>query len=146
MKLTYEEVRNILPHRYPFIMVDKIVELEAGNKAVGIKNVSGNEPFFQGHFPTEPVMPGVLQIEAMAQCGGLLVLSQVEEPERWSTYFLKIDNVKFRQKVVPGDTLLFRVELLSPVRHGISSMQGYMFVGDNVVAEATFTAQIVKNK
>ena len=88
----------------------------------------------------------MLQIEAMAQCGGLLVLSQVEEPERWSTYFLKIDGVKFRQKVVPGDTLLFRVELLAPLRHGISTMKGYMFVGDHVVSEATFTAQIVKNK
>ena len=91
-------------------------------------------------------MPGVLQIEAMAQCGGLLVLSQLEEPEKWSTYFLKIDDVKFRDKVVPGDTLLFKVELLHPVRHGISSMKGYVFVGDHVVSEATFTAQIKKNR
>ena len=91
-------------------------------------------------------MPGVLQIEAMAQCGGLLVLNTVEEPEKWSTYFLKIDDVKFRQKVVPGDTLLFKVDLLAPVRHGISTMKGYMFVGDQVVSEATFTAQIIKNK
>lgn len=138
-------IRELLPHRYPMQLVDKVVAMGA-TTIVGVKNITANEPFFQGHFPQEPVMPGVLQIEAMAQCGGLLVLSQVEEPERWSTYFLRIDNVKFRQKVVPGDTLLFRVELLSPVRHGISSMQGYMFVGDNVVAEATFTAQIVKNK
>ena len=138
-------IRELLPHRYPMQLVDKVVVMGA-TTIVGVKNITANEPFFQGHFPQEPVMPGVLQIEAMAQCGGLLVLSQVEEPERWSTYFLKIDNVKFRQKVVPGDTLLFRVELLSPVRHGISSMQGYMFVGDYVVAEATFTAQIVKNK
>ena len=138
-------IRELLPHRYPMQLVDKVVAMGA-TTIVGVKNITANEPFFQGHFPQEPVMPAVLQIEAMAQCGGLLVLSQVEEPERWSTYFLKIDNVKFRQKVVPGDTLLFRVELLSPVRHGISSMQGYMFVGDNVVAEATFTAQIVKNK
>lgn len=138
-------IRELLPHRYPMQLVDKVVAMGA-TTIVGVKNITANEPFFQGHFPQEPVMPGVLQIEAMAQCGGLLVLSQVEEPERWSTYFLKINNVKFRQKVVPGDTLLFRVELLSPVRHGISSMQGYMFVGDNVVAEATFTAQIVKNK
>ena len=138
-------IRELLPHRYPMQLVDKVVAMGA-TTIVGVKNITANEPFFQGHFPQEPVMPGVLQIEAMAQCGGLLVLSQVEEPERWSTYFLKIDNVKFRQKVVPGDTLLFRVELLNPVRHGISSMQGYMFVGDNVVAEATFTAQIVKNK
>ena len=113
---------------------------------VGLKNISSDEPFFQGHFPSEPVMPGVLQVEAMAQCGGLLVLSQLEEPERWSTYFLRINDVKFRQKVVPGDTLLFKVELLAPVRHGISSMKGYAFVGDNVVTEASFTAQIIKNK
>ena len=116
-------IRELLPHRYPMQLVDKVVAMGA-TTIVGVKNITANEPFFQGHFPQEPVMPGVLQIEAMAQCGGLLVLSQVEEPERWSTYFLKIDNVKFRQKVVPGDTLLFRVELLSPVRHGISSRQG----------------------
>ena len=138
-------IRELLPHRYPMQLIDKVVAM-GSNSIVGVKNVTANEPFFQGHFPQEPVMPGVLQIEAMAQCGGLLVLSQVEEPERWSTYFLKIDDVKFRQKVVPGDTLLFRVELLNPVRHGISSMKGYIFVGDQVVAEATFTAQIVKNK
>ena len=138
-------IRELLPHRYPMQLIDKVVAM-GSNSIVGVKNVTANEPFFQGHFPQEPVMPGVLQIEAMAQCGGLLVLSQVEEPERWSTYFLKIDDVKFRQKVVPGDTLLFRVELLNPVRHGISSIKGYIFVGDQVVAEATFTAQIVKNK
>ena len=126
-------------------LVDKITSI-GSTSIVGVKNVTANEPFFIGHFPNEPVMPGVLMIEAMAQCGGLLVLSQLENPERYSTYFLKIDDVKFRQKVVPGDTLLFRVELLSPVRHGISSMKGYMFVGDQVVSEATFTAQIVKNK
>ena len=138
-------IRQLLPHRYPMQLVDKIIDM-GPTSIVGIKNVTANEPFFQGHFPNEPVMPGVLQIEAMAQCGGLLVLNQLEDPERWSTYFVKIDDVKFRQKVVPGDTLLFRVELLYPVRHGISSMKGYMFVGDRVVSEATFTAQIVKNK
>ena len=138
-------IRQLLPHRYPMQLVDKIVAMGA-TSIVGVKNVTANEPFFQGHFPEEPLMPGVLQIEAMAQCGGLLVLSQLEEPEKWSTYFLKIDDVKFRHKVVPGDTLLFRVELLQPVRHGISSMKGYMFVGDHVVSEATFTAQIIKNK
>ena len=138
-------IRELLPHRYPMQLVDKITSI-GPTSIVGVKNVTANEPFFQGHFPQEPVMPGVLQIEAMAQCGGLLVLNQVEEPERWSTYFLNIDDVKFRQKVVPGDTLLFRVELLHPVRHGISSMKGYMFVGDKVVSEATFTAQIIKNK
>ena len=138
-------IRELLPHRYPMQLVDKVVELGA-NTIVGIKNITANEPFFQGHFPQEPVMPGVLQIEAMAQCGGLLVLNTLENPVEWSTYFMKIDGVKFRQKVVPGDTLIFKVELLAPVRHGISSMKGYIFVGDHVVAEATFTAQIVKNK
>jgi len=138
-------IRELLPHRYPMQLVDKVISLGA-TSIVGIKNITSNEPFFAGHFPQEPVMPGVLQIEAMAQCGGLLVLNTVEEPERWSTYFLKIDDVKFRQKVVPGDTLIFKVDLLAPVRHGISSMKGYMFVGDHIVSEATFTAQIVKNK
>ena len=139
------KIRELLPHRYPMQLVDKVISLGA-TSIVGVKNVTSNEPFFQGHFPQEPVMPGVLQIEAMAQCGGLLVLNTVEEPERWSTYFMKIDNVKFRQKVVPGDTLLFKVDLLAPVRHGVSSMKGYGFVGERIVVEATFTAQIVKNK
>lgn len=138
-------IRELLPHRYPMQLVDKVISLGA-NYIVAVKNVTSNEPFFQGHFPQEPVMPGVLQIEAMAQAGGLLVLNSVEEPERWSTYFLKIDDVKFRHKVVPGDTLIFRVELLAPLRHGISSMKGFAFVGEKVVSEATFTAQIVKNK
>lgn len=138
-------IRELLPHRYPMQLVDKVVEM-GSNYIVAIKNVTSNEPFFQGHFPQEPVMPGVLQIEAMAQAGGLLVLNSVEEPERWSTYFMKIDGVKFRQKVVPGDTLIFRVELLAPIRHGVSSMKGFVFVGEKVVSEATFTAQIVKNK
>jgi UDP-3-O-[3-hydroxymyristoyl] N-acetylglucosamine deacetylase/3-hydroxyacyl-[acyl-carrier-protein] dehydratase len=138
-------IRQLLPHRYPMQLVDKVIAM-GPTTIVGVKNVTANEPFFQGHFPEEPIMPGVLQVEAMAQCGGLLVLNQLEEPERWSTYFMKIDDVKFRQKVIPGDTLLFKVELLAPVRHGISSMKGYVFVGDHVVAEATFTAQIVKNK
>ena len=138
-------IRQLLPHRYPMQLVDKVVAMGA-TSIVGVKNVTSNEPFFQGHFPDEPVMPGVLQIEAMAQCGGLLILSQLEEPERWSTYFLKIDDVKFRHKVVPGDALLFKVELLHPLRHGISTMKGYVFVGDHIVSEATFTAQITKNK
>ena len=138
-------IRELLPHRYPMQLVDKVISL-GPTTIVGVKNITSNEPFFVGHFPQEPVMPGVLQIEAMAQCGGLLVLNTVEEPERWSTYFMKITDVKFRRKVVPGDTLIFKVELLAPVRHGISSMKGYMFVGDSLVSEATFTAQIVKNK
>lgn len=138
-------IRELLPHRYPMQLVDKVVEMGA-NYIVAVKNVTSNEAFFQGHFPQEPVMPGVLQIEAMAQSGGLLVLNSVEEPERWSTYFLRIDDVKFRKKVVPGDTLLFKVELVAPIRHGISTMRGFAFVGETVVMEATFTAQIVKNK
>ena len=138
-------IRELLPHRYPMQLVDKVIEIGPSH-IVGVKNITSNEPFFTGHFPQEPVMPGVLQVEAMAQVGGLLILNSVEEPERWSTYFMKIDGVKFRQKVVPGDTLLFKVELLAPLRHGISSMRGYAFVGDHVVSEATFTAQIVKNK
>lgn len=139
------KIKELLPHRYPFLMVDKIIEI--GHKhIIGIKNITTNEPFFQGHFPQEPVMPGVLQIEAMAQVGGLLVLSQVEEPERYSTYFLKIDNVKFRNKVVPGDTLIFRLHLTSEIRRGIANMKGYAFIGDKLVSEAEFTAQIVKNK
>lgn len=136
-------IRKILPHRYPMQLVDKVIEIKE-TSIVAIKNVTSNEPFFQGHFPNEPVMPGVLQIEAMAQAGGLLVLGNVEDPEKYSTYFLKIDNVKFRQKVVPGDTLIFKVELVSPIRHGIGTMQGYAFIGENCVAEATFTAQISK--
>ena len=138
-------IRELLPHRYPFQLVDKVIEIGA-NYIVGVKNVTANEPFFQGHFPQEPVMPGVLQVEAMAQTGGLLVLNSVDEPERYSTYFMKIDGVKFRQKVVPGDTLIFRVELLAPIRRGISTMKGYVFVGEKVVCEAEFMAQIVKNK
>ena len=138
-------IRQLLPHRYPFQLVDKVIAIDE-QFIVGIKNVTSNEPFFQGHFPSEPVMPGVLQIEAMAQVGGLLVLNSIEEPEKYSTYFLKIDGVKFRQKVVPGDTLIFRVELLSPIRRGISTMKGYVFVGEKIVCEAEFMAQIVKNK
>ena len=138
-------IRQLLPHRYPMQLVDKVVEI-GSNYIVAVKNVTGNEEFFQGHFPEEPVMPGVLQIEAMAQAGGLLVLSSVEEPDRWSTYFLRIDGVKFRKKVVPGDTLIFKVELIAPIRHGISTMHGFAFVGETIVMEATFTAQITKNK
>ncbi len=138
-------IRELLPHRYPFLLIDKIIE-KSDKYIVGVKNVSGNEPFFQGHFPTEPVMPGVLQVEAMAQTAGLLVLGSVDEPERYSTYFMKIDNVKFRQKVVPGDTLIFHVSFLSELRRGCANMKGYAFVGDKIVSEAEFMAQIIKNK
>jgi len=136
-------IMELLPHRYPFLMVDKIISIE-DNVIVGTKNVSVNEPFFQGHFPDEPIMPGVMLIEAMAQCGGLLVLSQREE--KYSTYFIRVDNVKFRQKVVPGDTLIFKLMLTSPIRRGIANMKGVTYVGDKVVAEGEFMAQIVKKE
>jgi len=138
-------IKQLLPHRWPIQMVDKVIELSKRH-IVGIKNVTGNEEIFMGHFPDEPVMPGVLQIEAMAQTGGLLILNTVEQPEKYSTYFMKIDNVKFRQKVVPGDTLIFRLDLMSEIRRGIVSMKGYAFVGDKIVSEAEFMAQIIKNK
>lgn len=138
-------IKQLLPHRWPIQMVDKVIEL-SNRHIVGIKNVTGNEEIFMGHFPEEPVMPGVLQIEAMAQTGGLLILNSVENPEKYSTYFLKIDNVKFRQKVVPGDTLIFRLDLMDEIRRGIVSMKGYAFVGDRIVSEAEFMAQIIKNK
>ena len=138
-------IRQILPHRYPMQLVDKIIDM-GNNYIVGVKNVTSNEPFFQGHFPQEPVMPGVLQVEAMAQVGGILVLSGVEDPERYSTYFMKIDNVKFRQKVVPGDTLVFHLSFMTPVRRGCAVMKGYAFVGEKIVSEAEFMAQIIKNK
>ena len=145
-RLGVKEIEQILPHRHPFLLVDYIEDYEPGKFAVGYKCVTFREDFFKGHFPQEPVMPGVLQVEAMAQTGGLLVLNSVDEPERYSTYFMKIDGVKFRQKVVPGDTLILRLELLAPIRRGISTMKGYVFVGDKLVSEAEFMAQIVKNK
>lgn len=138
-------IRELLPHRYPFLLVDKVIE-KGDNYIVGVKNVTGNEPYFLGHFPQEPVMPGVLQVEAMAQTGGLLVLSTVDEPEKYSTYFMKIDNVKFRNKVVPGDTLIFHVSFTTPLRRGCAVMKGYAFVGEKIVTECEFMAQIVKNK
>ncbi|RXE74205.1 bifunctional UDP-3-O-[3-hydroxymyristoyl] N-acetylglucosamine deacetylase/3-hydroxyacyl-ACP dehydratase [Muribaculaceae bacterium Isolate-013 (NCI)] len=139
------EIRRRLPHRYPFLLVDKIIDC-GESYIVGVKNTTVNEPFYLGHFPQEPVMPGVLLVEAMAQTGGLLVLGTLEDPEKYSTYFMKIDNVKFRQKVVPGDTLLFHVSFLSPLRRGCALMKGVAFVGDKIVCECEFMAQIVKNK
>jgi UDP-3-O-[3-hydroxymyristoyl] N-acetylglucosamine deacetylase/3-hydroxyacyl-[acyl-carrier-protein] dehydratase len=127
------------------LFVDKIVSID-DTTIVGIKNVTYNEPFFQGHFPDEPVMPGVLLVEALAQAGGLLVLNGLEEPEKYSTYFLKIDKLKFKHKVVPGDTLILKMELIEPMRRGIVSMYGQAFVGNIMVVEGEMVAQVVKNK
>jgi UDP-3-O-[3-hydroxymyristoyl] N-acetylglucosamine deacetylase / 3-hydroxyacyl-[acyl-carrier-protein] dehydratase len=136
-------IQKIIPHRSPFLLVDKILEI-TDQYIVGLKNVTMNEPFFVGHFPQEPVMPGVLQVEAMAQTGGIFVLHSVPDPENYITYFLKINDVKFRHKVVPGDTLIFVLELTSPVRRGICNMKGIAYVGDKVVTEGTLMAQITK--
>jgi len=139
-------ISNILPHRYPFLLVDKIIELDTKH-VVGIKNVTFNEPFFQGHFPGNSVMPGVLMVEALAQCGGILAITSIAgEGDKFDTYFVKIDNCKFKQKVVPGDTLILKMELVAPIRRGLCEMHGTVFVGDKLVAEADLVAQIVKQK
>jgi len=139
------DISRILPHRAPFLLIDKIMEM-SDTHVVGVKNVTMNEDFFKGHFPDNPVMPGVLIIEAMAQCGGILVLNTVPDPQNYLTYFMKIDNVKFKQKVIPGDTLVFKLELVSPIRRGICHMKGTAFVNNKPVTEAEMMAQIVKEK
>ncbi len=138
-----EQIKKLLPHRYPFLLVDKIIEKQE-KMVIGVKNVTFNEQLFQGHFPDNPVFPGVLQMEALAQTGGILALSQVDNPQQWDTYFLKMDNVKFKNKVVPGDTMILKMELLSPIRRGIVHMQGTVYVGNKIVSEGELTAQIIK--
>jgi UDP-3-O-[3-hydroxymyristoyl] N-acetylglucosamine deacetylase/3-hydroxyacyl-[acyl-carrier-protein] dehydratase len=143
--LTVEDIKKRLPHRFPFLLVDKIISID-DNTIVGIKNVTFNEQFFQGHFPDEPIMPGVLLVEALAQAGGLLVMNSLEDPEKYSTYFLKIDKLKFKHKVVPGDTVILKMELIEPLRRGIVAMYGQAFVGNNLVVEGEMVAQVIKNK
>lgn len=141
----YQQIEKILPHTFPFLLVDKIVQINE-NIITAVKNITGDQYFFQGHFPGEPLMPGVLQLEAMAQAGGVLVLHDKENPEAWSTYFVKIENAKFKGKVVPGDTLIIKMELTAPIRRGLCLMHGEGYVGDRLVCEADMMAQIVENK
>lgn len=139
------DIEKMLPHRYPFLMVDKIMEIQE-ESIIGVKNITMNEPIFQGHFPSNPVFPGVLQIEAMAQVGGIFALSKVDEPHLYSTYFMKIDNVKFKQKVLPGDTIVFELYLISPIRRGLVNMGGVGYVNGKPVVEAEMLAQVIKDK
>ncbi len=139
------DIEKMLPHRYPFLLVDKVMEITE-DSIVGVKNITMNEPQFTGHFPGNPIFPGVLQIEAMAQCGGIFSLSKVEDPHLYSTYFMKIDNVKFKQKVLPGDTIVFELNLLSPMRRGLVNMGGKGYVNGKLVVEAEMLAQVVKDK
>lgn len=141
----HKEIAQILPHKHPFLLVDKVVKL-TDDEVIAIKNITGDQYFFQGHFPEEPLMPGVLQLEAMAQAGGVLVLADKDDPKQWSTYFVKIENAKFKDKVVPGDTLKIRMKLTAPVRRGLCIMKGEAYVGDKMVSEALMMAQIVQNK
>lgn len=148
--LSSQEIKKILPHRYPFQLVDKIVHIE-DSLIIGVKNVTINEPFFQGHFPNEPVMPGVLQVEAMIQTGGILALKHYESKnagklEDYSTYFLSIDKCKFRAKVIPGDTLILKCKLLGSIRMGIAKFEGKAFVDNKLVSEAIMIASITNNK
>ena len=141
----YKEISKFLPHKHPFLLVDKILE-KTPTYVIAIKNITGDQYFFDGHFPGDPIFPGVLQLEAMAQAGGVLILSEVEDPENYTTLFLKIDKARFKDKVVPGDTLVMKLEMLEPVRRGICLMRGRCFVGEKLVSEAEMMAQIVKIK
>jgi len=143
--LDINQISKLLPHRYPFLLVDSILEMTE-DSIIGLKNVTMNEPFFQGHFPENPVMPGVLQIEAMAQVGGVFALSSVDEPESWSTYFMKLDDVRFKQKVLPGDTIVFHLKLISPIRRGLVHMSGKGYVRGKLVSQAILLAQVIKDR
>ena len=143
--MTLEDIKGYLPHRYPFLLVDKVIEISATH-IVAVKNVTSNESFLQGHFPGNPIFPGVYQMEALAQTGGILALTTVEDTGHWDTYFLKMDNVKFKAKVMPGDTLILKMELMSPIRRGIIQMMGTAYVGNKLVSEGELTAQIVKRQ
>jgi UDP-3-O-[3-hydroxymyristoyl] N-acetylglucosamine deacetylase/3-hydroxyacyl-[acyl-carrier-protein] dehydratase len=137
------DISRFLPHKYPFLLVDKIIDM-GKNHIVAVKNVTINEPFFPGHFPNNPVMPGVLIIEAMAQAGGVMILSQVEDPENYNTYFMKIDNAKFKEKVLPGDTLVLKLDMIAPIRRGVCVMKAHAYVGEKLVCEAELMAQVAK--
>jgi UDP-3-O-[3-hydroxymyristoyl] N-acetylglucosamine deacetylase/3-hydroxyacyl-[acyl-carrier-protein] dehydratase len=139
------DIENMLPHRFPFLMIDKIMEINE-DSIIGVKNITMNEPIFTGHFPGNPIFPGVLQLEAMAQTGGIFALSKVKEPHLYSTYFMKIDNVKFKQKVIPGDTIVFELFLKSPIRRGLVEMIGKAYVNGKLVSEAEMLAQVIKDK
>lgn len=139
------DIEKMLPHRYPFLLVDKVMYI-TDDTIVGVKNITMNEPMFQGHFPSNPVFPGVLQIEAMAQCGGIFALSKLEDPHLYSTYFMKIDNVKFKKKIIPGDTVVFELSLMSPIRRGLVNMAGKGYINGELVVEAEMLAQVIKDK